>query len=213
MGPPRSKVEVKAKEAHYYDFFLDAVSLGLYTNFIKKAVRSMDIEPGQSVLDLGSGTGKNDCFILRKTGPEGKIVGLDISQEMLSLSRKRCQSSPNVLFQERRIDSPLEYYEDFDNVFISFVLHGFENDQKTVIIDNAYKALKPGGAFYVLDYNEFDLNGLWFPLRFVFIHGECLLAREFLKLDLKKMLSEHLFKTFEEKLFFRGRLRLLKAIK
>ncbi len=213
MPSPRSKVEVRPEEARHYDLFMNVISLGYYPFLIKRVVDKMDIQLGQSILDLGSGTGRNDCFIAQKVGPEGSILGLDISKEMLSLSRKHCQSYPNVEFREQRIETPLTYQDEFDKVFTSFVLHGFEDAQKVGIISNAYRALKSGGVFYILDYNEFDLERLWFPLRQAFIRGECQLALEFLKLDLKGMLSKQGFTGLEEELFLKGHLRLLKAAK
>jgi ubiquinone/menaquinone biosynthesis C-methylase UbiE len=207
----RSRVELGPTEARFYDVFMNLISLGYYPYLIRRVVDKMDIQPGQSILDLGSGTGKNDCFIARKIGPDGNILGLDISKEMISLSKKRCRSYPNVSFGEQRVEIPLTYEEEFDRIFASFVLHGFEDAQKVGIISNAYHALKPGGVFCILDYNEFDLDRLWFPFRWAFIHGECQLASEFLKLDLKEMLSRQGFTSFEEELFLRGHLRLLKA--
>lgn len=213
MRSPRSRVEVGPEGARHYDRFMNVVSLGYYPYLIKRVVDKMDIQPGQSIVDLGSGTGRNDCLIAQKIGPRGSILGLDISNEMLALSRKRCQSYPNIEFREQRIETPLTYQQEFDKVFISFVLHGFEDAQKLKIIRNAYQALKPGGVFCVLDYNEFNLERLWFPLRWGFIRGECQLALEFLRLDLKGMLSSQGFTSFEEELFLRGHVRLLKAAK
>ena len=66
MTTARSKVEVGDKEARYYDKFMSLLSLGRYSNVIKTSVQKMDIRPGQSILDLGSGTGKNDCFMAEK---------------------------------------------------------------------------------------------------------------------------------------------------
>jgi len=192
---------------------MNVVSLVYYPYLIKRVVDKMDIQPGQSIVDLGSGTGRNDCLIAQKIGPKGSILGLDISNEMLALSRKRCQSYPNIEFREQRIETPLTYQQEFDKVFISFVLHGFEDAQKLKIIRNASQALKPGGVFCVLDCNEFNLERLWFPLRWGFIRGECQLALEFLRLDLKGMLSSQGFTSFEEELFLRGHVRLLKAPK
>jgi len=213
LPSPRSKVEVGPTGARFYDLFMNVISLGYYPYLIRKVVDKMNIHRGQSILDLGSGTGRNDCFMAQKIGPEGSIFGLDISKEMLNLSRKRCQAYPNVEFREQRIEIPLTHQEEFDKVFISFVLHGFEDTQKIEIINNAYRALKPGGAFYILDYNEFDLEKLWFPIRWAFIRGECQLALEFLRLDLKEMLSSQGFTSFEEELFLKRHLRLLKAAK
>ena len=209
----RSKVEVGPAEARHYDLLMDAISLGHYRHLIKSVVDKMAIQEGESVLDLGSGTGRNDCLIARKTGSTGSILGLDISQQMLTSSRKRCEQYPNVTFSEQRIEMPLGLEEEFDKVFISFVLHGFEDTEKLGVVSNAYRALKPGGVFCIFDYNEFDLARLWFPLRWAFVHGECQLASEFLKLDLKEMLSNQGFASFEEELFARGHLRLLKATK
>ncbi len=213
MPSVRSRVEVGDVEARYYDFFLDFVTLGFYTSFIKEAVDNMDISPGQSILDLGCGTGKNDFFIAQKAGIHGRIVGLDISDEMLERATKRFRGYSHVAFEKRRIELPLPYSAEFDKVFISFVLHGFEDDLKAEIMRNALKALKPGGSFYILDYAEFDINRLWFPVRWVFRRVECQLALEFLKLDLRKMLLVQGFREVEEKFFLGRHLRLLSAVK
>jgi len=209
----RSKVELGPAEARYYDLFLNLLSLGQYSHFIKGVVDKMGINPGQSILDLGSGTGKNDCFMAKKVGSQGRIVGLDISNEMLVRAWKRCHGYPSVVFEKQRIELPLPYEEQFDKVFISFVLHGFEDDQKVGIINNAYQALKTGGSFYILDYAQFDIDRMWFPLRWAFTRWECQLAVEFLKLDVKGMLCAQGFADFKEEFFFRRHLRLLSAVK
>ena len=213
MSSSRSKVEVGPEEARHYDLFMDAIFMGYYPRLIKKVVDKMDIHAGQSVLDMGSGTGRNDCLIAGKIGPEGKILGLDISKVMLGLSQERCRQYPNLEFRQQRIEMPLPFEEKFDKVFVSFVLHGFEDAEKLGIIGNAYRALKPGGVFCIFDYNEFDLDRLWLPIRRAFLRGECQLASEFLTLDLKEMLTSQGFVRFEEELFLRRHIRLLKAAK
>jgi ubiquinone/menaquinone biosynthesis C-methylase UbiE len=210
---PRSKVEIGERGARYYDVLLNLLSLGRYSHFMKKVIEKMGIKPGQSILDLGSGTGRNDCFMAEKVGSGGKIVGLDISDEMLSRAWKRCRKYPNVTFEKLRIELPLEYKGEYDKVFISFTLHGFEDDQKAGIIRNAYQALKPGGGFHVLDYAEFDIDRVWFPLRWAFARWECQLAMEFLKLDIKGMVYTQGFTDVKEEFFLRGHLRLLSAAK
>jgi len=213
LSPARSKVEIGPWGARYYDLLLNLFSLGQYSHLIKGVVEKMGIKPGQSILDLGSGTGRNDCFMAEKVGSHGKIVGLDISDEMLSQAWKHCRRHPNVTFKKQRIELPLSYEKEFDKVFISFVLHGFEDEQKLGIIRNACQALKPEGALYILDYAEFDLGKMWFPLRWAFARWECQLAVEFLRLNIKKMLRGEGFSDFEEQFFFRGYLRLLRAVR
>jgi ubiquinone/menaquinone biosynthesis C-methylase UbiE len=206
-------VEIGERGARYYDVLLNLLSLGRYSHFMKKVIEKMGIKPGQSILDLGSGTGRNDCFMAEKVGSGGKIVGLDISDEMLSRAWKRCRKYPNVTFEKLRIELPLEYKGEYDKVFISFTLHGFEDDQKAGIIRNAYQALKPGAGFHVLDYAEFDIDRVWFPLRWAFARWECQLAMEFLKLDIKGMVYTQGFTDVKEEFFLRGHLRLLSAAK
>jgi ubiquinone/menaquinone biosynthesis C-methylase UbiE len=213
LPPVRSKVEIGPWGAHYYDLLLNVLSLGRYSYFIRQVIEKMGIKSGQSILDLGSGTGKNECFMAEKVGPYGKIIGVDISDEMLRQARKRCYKYPNVIFNKQRAELPLPYKEDFEVVFISFVLHGFENTQKLWIIHNAYEALRAGGSLYLLDYAEFDLGRVWLPLRWAFTHWECQLAVEFLELDIKEMLRSQGFSNFEEEFFFKKHLRLLKAAK
>jgi len=207
----RSKVEIGPTGVRSYDLSMDVIFLGYYPHLVGKVVEKMNIERGQSILSLGSGTGRNECLMAEKVGPEGRILGLDISGEMLGLSRRRCRPYPNISFAEKRIEAPLTYQQEFDKVFISFVLHGFEDHQKLQIISNAYRALKPGGSFYVFDYNEFDIRRLWAPLRWAFARWECQLALEFLGLDLKGMLSSQGFTRSQEELFLKGHLRLLRA--
>jgi len=206
-------VEIGTVGARYYDLFLNVLSLGQYSRFIKRIVDRMSINPGQSILDLGSGTGKNDCFMAQKIGPQGKIVGLDISDEMLARAWRHCCGYPNVIFKKQRIELSLPYKGEFDKVFISFALHGFEDDQKVWIISNAYRALKPGGTFHVLDYAQFDIDRMWLPLRWAFARWECQLAVEFLELDIKGMLRGQGFTDFKEEFFLRQHLRLLSVVK
>jgi ubiquinone/menaquinone biosynthesis C-methylase UbiE len=213
LSSVRSKVEIGEWGARYYDILLSLLSVGRYSHFVKEVIGKMDIKPGQSILDLGSGTGRNDCLMAQKIGPQGKIAGLDISDEMISRALKRCHKYPNVSFEQQRIELPLAYKEEFNKVFISFTLHGFEDDQKVGIISNAYQALKPGGTFHVLDYAEFDIDRMWFPLRWAFAHWECQLAVEFLELDIKGMLRTQGFTDVKEEFFLRRHLRLLSAVK
>ena len=93
------------------------------------------------------------------------------------------------------------------------MFHGFEDDDKERIIANAQEALKPGGTLWILDYAEFVLEDLWFPLRWAFIQFECELAVEFLKLDLETMLAAGGFGDFVSYGFFRRHIRLLGARK
>ena len=180
----RSHVEVAGWTARHYDLMMDVLMLGRYQAFIEKAIGLMSIEPGDAILDLGSGTARNICVMVKHLGDNGRIVGMDIGAEMLRQARERCQAYPQVSFLEQRIEEPLPFHEEYDKAFTSFVLHGFEDQDKDRIMTNVHQALKPGGEFWILDYDEFDLGQTWALFRWIFQHFECPLATEFLSLDL-----------------------------
>jgi len=209
----RSHVEIEGRGARHYDLMMDLLLMGRYQAFIEGAIERMDIRRGEAILDLGSGTGRNICVMMRFLGSTGRVVGLDIGQEMLQQSRQRCQPYPQVTFMEQRIEEPLPFHEEFNKAFICFTLHGFEDEDKERVIANVHRALKPGGIFWILDYDEFDLDSQCFLFRWAFRHFECALASEFLSLDLKGMLARHGFGSFVTHLFLRDYVRLLGAEK
>ena len=211
----RSKVEVKGFEARHYDLLLNLISLGLYGRMVSRAIASLNIQPEEKILDLGSGTGSMAEKMAHFLGPEGRVVGFDIGEEMLRQAYRRQRKDPRLSFHKRRIDEPLpeNFHSQFDRVFISFVLHGFEQPDRLLIIENAYRALKPNGIFSIFDWHEFDLNELSFPLRWGFTHVECPLATDFISRDWKAILSGKGFGDFRENFFFRKRVRLLQAMK
>lgn len=209
----RSHVEIEGWGARHYDLMMDLLLVGRYQAFIEHAIHLMDIHKGDAILDLGSGTGRNICVMLKPLGSTGTVVGVDISQEMLEQARQRCRVYSQVSFLKQRIEELLPYREEFDKTFISFTMHGFEDKDKENVIGNAHRALKPGGIFWILDYNEFNLDHQWFPFRWAFRHFECELASEFLSLDLKEMLAHHGFGNFVIYPFLRDYVRLLGAEK
>ncbi len=210
---PKSKVEVKGFTARYYDKLMNIITLGRYSSFIEEAIKLMKIRPLDKILDLGAGTGRNACLMMKYLSKEGELIGTDISGEMISQFKKKCTSFPHAKIIYARVDQSLPFEEKFDKVFISFVLHGFPHDTRETIIDNAYKALKKNGGFYILDWNEFDLKSLPFPQRTFFKFIECPYAFDFVGRDWKKILVEEGFTAFEEHFFFSKFIRLLKARK
>jgi len=209
----RSKVEVSGNWAPWYDRLMDLLFLGTYPRFMARVTALMQVEPGDEILDLGSGTGRNARLMLAKTGSAGRIVGVDISERMLRRARRSCAGRPQIRFINRRIEQPLPFVEEFDKVFLSFILHGMEDADKRRTIANARKALRPGGSLWILDYNEFDLERMLWPLRRLFTHLECELAREFLKLDLRRMVAEGGFGDLTSYELMRGYVRLFAARK
>ena len=210
---PRSMVEVSGRWASYYDHLMNTLFLGTYPRFMRGVTARMQLQPGDAILDLGSGTGRNARLIFDSAPEIERIVGIDLSDLMLARARRRCAGQPRISFEKHRIEQPLPFTGEFDVAFISFVLHGFEDEDKLRIIANARDALKPGGSLWILDYDEFDLERTHQPLRWMFTHFECELASEFLRLDLATMLAGSGFGQFATHQFMYGTVRLLEAVK
>ncbi len=109
------------------------------------------IQPGQHVLDLGSGAG-NDCFVARAiVGESGKVTGLDFSDEMLTKARSNAQKLgfTNVDFIAGDIEEmPLDGNQ-FDVVISNCVLNLVPDKAKAFA--EIMRVLKPGGHFCVSD--------------------------------------------------------------
>ncbi|MCD6376368.1 MAG: class I SAM-dependent methyltransferase [Caldisericaceae bacterium] len=208
-----SKVEVRGLTARFYDQILNWGSLGKYGRFLKSAIALLDIQPRDAILDLGCGTGKNDCLMAEYLNLEGRIVGVDIGQEMAEQFEKNCGKFKNIRLHQQSILEPLPFENEFDKVFMSFVFHGFTQENRKKIIDNAYRVLKADGQLIVLDFNEFEFakKPLWFRVGFKAI--ECPLAFEYIKINWKEQLKTWGFEMFEEHLWFMDTLRLFKAKK
>ena len=207
-----SKVEVTGLEARYYDLLMNTITAGTYPFFIRNAIREMQIQPGDNILVFGAGTGRNMDLMDKYLSGKGRIVGLDVGPEMLEQAQRRFADHPYITIENRRVEKPLPYQGEFDKVLISFVLHGFIQEDRLQIIANAQRALRSGGEFIILDYNEFDLKQSPWPVRFAF-KMECPLATDFIGRDLQAILREQGFNEFRAHPHYLGYVRLLSARK
>lgn len=210
---PDSGVELSAFIAKNYDKVMNTMSFGLYHSFINKAIKEMDIKPGNSILDLGCGTGRNANLMAKYIGESGQITGLDISKDMERQFVNKFKDRSNIKFINKRIDQPFNLEKQFDIVFISFVIHGFPHEIRDTVIKNAYAHLKPGGIFYILDFAEFDMDKMPAHHRFIFKSIECKYAFDYIKRDWKTILREANFDNFKERFYVKKYVRLLKAVK
>lgn len=210
---PDSQVEIQGFMARQYDFLMNFVSFGLYSSFIKSAIAKMGSEQGERILDLGCGTGRNACLMREHIGDSGYILGLDISNEMLSQFKKNCDKWDNVEFINQRVDTSFKGKFLFDKVFMSFVLHGFPHDVRLRVLKNIFDNLKVGGKFCLLDFSEFHINMMPFHHRFVFTTFECKYAFDFVERDWKEILTDAGFGNFKEHFWFKKYVRLLIAEK
>lgn len=131
-----------------YGCYLLGFPIGRYRRL---AVRALAPQPGDTIVEIGCGTGMNFPLLQAKVGQEGKIIGVDISQAMLQRARNRVSDAgwQNV---ELVLSAAAKYTfaEGLDGIIATGVLT-YEPDYDEVI-ERGAKALRPGKRWVVFDY-------------------------------------------------------------
>jgi len=147
-----------------YDFLNRLLSLGIDKRWRKKAIQLLKHDQPTEILDVATGTADVAIEIAGKL-PESKITGIDISNKMLEMGRKKIEKknlSKNIKLLYG--DSEDMGFEDdqFDAITVAFGVRNFENLAKG--LEEMYRVLKPGGKVVILEFSKPRV----FPLKQLF---------------------------------------------
>jgi demethylmenaquinone methyltransferase/2-methoxy-6-polyprenyl-1,4-benzoquinol methylase len=133
--------------ARRYDLVNTVLSAGTDGGWRRRAAKATELKPGGSALDVACGSGKLTALLARIAGPNGRVVGLDFSRQMLEVARA---DHPGVEFLDGdALNLPFEA-ASFDASTIAFGLRNLADPVRG--LREMLRVVKPGGRAVVLEF-------------------------------------------------------------
>jgi len=153
--------------ASYYDVAVTLTTLGQSRRLRKTTVDRALIQPGDTVLDVGCGTG--EVTLLAKTrAKQGSVFGIDPAPEMIAVARKKAaRKRLEIDFRVGVIEALPFPDSSIDVVTSSLMMHHLPEDLRVRGLSEVYRVLKPGGLLLIADFMRTTgsfLNHLYLPL-------------------------------------------------
>lgn len=138
-----------------YDLVNTLISAGLHRQWKRAVVRLLEVPPGGRAVDVCCGTGDLAILLARRVGPGGRVVGIDFSDEMLQIARRRATAagvSAVCRFAEGDAERLALPDREFDAATVGFGIRNVVHPD--VALRELRRVLRPGGRLGVLEFSR-----------------------------------------------------------
>jgi ubiquinone/menaquinone biosynthesis C-methylase UbiE len=163
-------LQSKEETRHYYNKIAkvyDLLSEDAEKPMREAGIKKLAAKPGESILEIGFGTGHCLVEIARAVGPNGKVLGIDISDQMLALAQEllakegladraelKCGDAEQLPFQTNSLDG----------IFFSFTLELFDTPELPKVLAECKRVLRPCGRIVVVAVSREGKHGVMLNL-------------------------------------------------
>ena len=155
---PDSQPGTKGGIVHWaarYDLLIWLMTLGRERRFRERLLRPAHLQPGESVLDVGCGTGTLAIAARRQVGSTGSVTGVDPSPEMLARASRKAEKAGLEIEFTPGVAESLPFSDGrFDVVLSTVMLHHLSGKVRPQAVSEMRRVLKPGGRLLAVDFSH-----------------------------------------------------------
>jgi demethylmenaquinone methyltransferase/2-methoxy-6-polyprenyl-1,4-benzoquinol methylase/phosphoethanolamine N-methyltransferase len=138
--------------APFYDGVVNIMTLGQARRLRALTVDQALLKPGETILDVGCGTGSVTIPAKQRVGQNGRAAGIDPAPEMITVARQKAgRAGQDIDFRVGVVESLPFPNDSFDAVTSSLMMHHLPHDLQVRGLAEIYRVLKPGGRLLIVD--------------------------------------------------------------
>jgi len=141
--------------AGYYDLLASLLTFGRERELRDRLAELAQLAPGESVLDVGCGTGSLAIQAKRRVGETGTVVGVDASPEMIEQARRKAaRAKADIIFEVSRAEALPFPDASVDVVLSTLMMHHLPRAVRQLFAAEIRRVLRPGGRVLTVDFEK-----------------------------------------------------------